>query len=208
MATFFYVLIAFAVGFGLGRYRSYAFQNRGEGLVAKGLMVNFSSSDYHLMNSVTVQMSDGTTQIDHILISRFGIFVIETKHYKGWIFANPKHPTWTQVIYKQKFKFQNPIYQNQRHIRAVQLLLNFLPASGINSAVVFTGDAEFKTPLPSGVFRLNALLAHLRLQTQPLLSAQQMELCIGRLEANRLTLTKQTDVDHVQSLQRRHGYTE
>ena len=200
--------MAVAVGFGLGRYRSYAFQNRGEGLVAKSLMSNFAGSEYHLMNSITIQMQDGTTQIDHILVSRFGVFVIETKHYKGWIFANPTHPTWTQVIYKNKFKFQNPVYQNQRHIRAVQSVLDFLPASGISSAVVFTGDAEFKTPLPNGVFRLKALLAHLRLQTQPLLSAQQMELCIGRLEANRLTLTKKTDVDHVQSLQRRHGSTD
>ncbi len=58
------------------------------------------------MNSLTVQLQYGTTQIDHLLVSRFGVFVIETKHYNGWIFANPKHPTWTQVIYKKISNFK------------------------------------------------------------------------------------------------------
>jgi hypothetical protein len=39
------------------------------------------------MNHVTIRMDDGTTQVDHILVSRFGVFVIETKHYTGWLFA-------------------------------------------------------------------------------------------------------------------------
>ena len=32
----------------------------------------------------------GTTQIDHILVSKYGIFVIETKNRKGWIFGGPQ----------------------------------------------------------------------------------------------------------------------
>jgi hypothetical protein len=60
------------------------------------------------MNHVTLQLTDGTTQIDHILVSRFGVFVIETKDYKGWIFADATRANWTQVLFKVKFKFQNP----------------------------------------------------------------------------------------------------
>ena len=68
------------------------------------------------MNSVTLRRNDGTTQIDHILISRYGVYVIETKNYKGWIFANPGHSMWTQVIFKRKFRFRNPIHQNFGHV--------------------------------------------------------------------------------------------
>lgn len=42
-------------------------------------------------------MDDGTTQVDHILVSRFGVFVIETKDFSGWIFASATDRTWTQV---------------------------------------------------------------------------------------------------------------
>src|SRR6266542_5098071 len=49
------------------------------------------------------------TQVDHILVSSFGVFVIETKDYKGWIFADAKQANWTQVLFRHKFTFQNPI---------------------------------------------------------------------------------------------------
>ena len=45
------------------------------------------------MNHVTLRMDGGTTQVDHILVSRFGVFVIETKDYSGWIFANESELT-------------------------------------------------------------------------------------------------------------------
>ena len=168
-------------------------------------MANFSAPDYHLMNNVTLRVEDGTTQVDHILVSKFGVFVIETKDYKGWIFANPKHTSWTQVIFRRKFKFQNPIYQNYKHVRAVQSLLDFLPAKTVVSVVVFTGEAEFKTPIPDGVFALNTLIEYLLSQKAELLSQNRIQFCVGRLETNRLVLTRQTDIEHIQSLQRKHG---
>jgi len=35
---------------------------------------------YQRVHNVTLQPPDGTTQIDHIFASRFGIFVVETKN--------------------------------------------------------------------------------------------------------------------------------
>lgn len=89
--TVLYILFTLAVGFVIGRYRASraaSFQNRGETLLSRVALTNFGPPDYHLMNHVTLRMNDGTTQVDHILVSRFGVFVIETKDYKGWIFAN------------------------------------------------------------------------------------------------------------------------
>ncbi len=85
--TALYILLALAVGFVVGRYRASrasAYQNRGEALLSHVVQTNFGFPDYHLMNHVTLQLKDGTTQVDHILVSRFGVFVIETKDYKGW----------------------------------------------------------------------------------------------------------------------------
>jgi hypothetical protein len=115
LTTSFFLLLVFVLGYLLGRYRASSFQNRGEALVCRELQANLSGPDYHLLNHITLKLKNGTTQIDHILVSRFGVFVIETKDYKGWIFANAKHATWTQVLYRLKFKFQMAFPQTYRH---------------------------------------------------------------------------------------------
>jgi hypothetical protein len=205
VTTLTYVLIALAVGFALGRYRAHVFQNRGEARIARILSSAFAAPDYHLMNHITLPLKDGTTQIDHILVSRFGVFVLETKDYKGWIFGNPKHATWTQVLFKRKFKFQNPIFQNYLHVRAVQDLLDFLPPEAVRSLVVFAGEGVFKTPLPEGVCYVRDVVQHITEHQDEVLSLNRVQFCVGRLETARLAITRATDVEHVQRLQRRHG---
>jgi len=201
--------VGLALGFAFGHPRSAAllrsYQNRGEARLSRAVQASFGPPDYHLMNHVTLALEDGTTQVDHILVSRFGVFVIETKDYKGWIFADAKQARWTQVLYKAKFRFQNPILQNLRHVRAVQHQLDFLPSSAIRSAVVFTGEEEFKTEVPSGVFSLSGFIDYLREQTTGVMSLNRAQFCVGRLETARLAISDETDVEHVQNLERRYG---
>lgn len=206
-----YVFGAFVVGFVLGRTRSLrvsgdtAFQNPGEALVTTLVRENFKSPDYHLLNHVTLPFRGGTTQIDHILVSRFGVFVIETKDYKGWIFGALDQPKWTQVLFWLRFKFQNPIVQNGRHVEAVRDLLDFLPSAVIRSVVVFTGEARFKTPIPPGVFYASEVVAYLRNMTEEAMSLNRVQFCVGRIETARLEISGETDVEHAQYVQRRRG---
>ena len=199
------VLVAFVFGLTVGWYRESRYQNLGEALVSDAILQNFTAPDYHLLNHMTLPIHDGTTQINHILVSRYGVFVIETKDYtKGWIFAHPKQATWTQVIFKAKFSFQNPIFQNALHVRVVQNLLDFLPPEDVKSIVVFTGASEFRTEMPPGVFTLPQFVEHLRAHTTPVMSLNRMQFCVGRLETARFAISGKTDVEHVQNLERRH----
>lgn len=75
--------------------------------------------EYTRFHDVIVPTQNGSTQIDHLLISRFGIFVIETKNINGWIFGNEQSRQWTQSLYGKKYKFQNPLHQNYRHTKAL-----------------------------------------------------------------------------------------
>jgi len=208
--TIIYVLAALAAGYLVGRRRSRGYrvgaslQNDGESLLSRVLLSNFTSPDYHLLNHVTLRVNNGTTQVDHILVSRFGVFVIETKDYRGWLFANEKQPHWTQVLFHWKFRFQNPIVQNQRHVLAVQRLLEFLPSDTIKSAVVFVGEAEFKTEIPRGVFRVPEFIGYIRGHSDEVMSLNRLQFCVGRLETERLAITRKTDVEHVQNLRHWH----
>ncbi|MBL8998313.1 MAG: NERD domain-containing protein [Gemmatimonadetes bacterium] len=189
----------------LGAWRFPSFQNSGEELVARVLLAHFHAPDYHLMNHVTLRMADGTTQVDHVLVSRFGVFVIETKDYSGWIFANESGAKWTRVHYRLKHRFQNPIRQNFRHLLAVQNLLEFVPRDAIKSVVVFCGSAEFKTEVPDGVVHVDELVTYLKEHTVELMALNRMQYAVGRLETARLALSGKTDVAHVESLRRRLG---
>jgi hypothetical protein len=199
------VAVAFVIGIVLGRYQTHVFQNRGEARLSRALKMRFVAPDYHLLNHVTIRLKDGTTQIDHVLVSRFGIFVIETKDYTGWIFAGAGDRYWTQVLYRAKFRFQNPLRQNHRHVRAIQELLDFLPSHVVRPVVVFIGDAEFKTNIPDGVFTLAEFLAYVESNTAEVMSVNRVQFCVGRLETTRLSISKATDVEHVQGLRRRYG---
>ena len=119
----------------------------GEFIVNIAAKMFLNRNEYHLIKNVTLRTEDGTTQIDHITVSKYGVFVVETKNMKGWIFGSQKQKTWTQKKYKQSRKFQNPLLQNYKHLKTIESLLG-LNDQQINSVVVFTGDSTFKTELP------------------------------------------------------------
>jgi hypothetical protein len=198
-------VLPLAIGFALGKYRTHIFQNRGEAKLSRALTIRFLPPDFHLLNHLTIPLPDGTTQIDHVLVSRFGIFVIETKDYTGWIFAGARDRQWTQVLYRSKFRFQNPLRQNHRHVLAVQRLLDFLPPEVIRPVVVFTGNAQFKMGMPDGVFTLSTFLAYVDGHREDVISINRLQFCVGRLETARLAMTRKTDVEHVRQLRRRYG---
>lgn len=60
------------------------------------IMLNFLSKDYHIFNDIYLEVNGITTQIDHLIISNYGIFVIETKNYSGWIYGGDSSEYWTQ----------------------------------------------------------------------------------------------------------------
>jgi restriction system protein len=204
LTTFISAIAFLAFGFWLGRWQRGLAFDRGEAAVRRLLSQHFESPSYHLLSNVTLPVEDGTTQVDHILVSRFGLFVIEAKHYKGWLFAN-SGPKWTQVLFGKHYKFQNPVHQNAKHVRAVSGLLEFLDPSFVHSLVVFTGDATFKTQRPSGVMSLSDVAAFLGKFDNEVLSENRMQFCVGRLECCRRRLSRQTDIDHVDYLTRKFG---
>ena len=119
------------------------------------LWAGLDSSLYHSFHDVIIPSNHGTTQVDHIVVSPFGLFVVETKNYKGWIYGSADRSTWTQVIYKSKYKFQNPLRQTHRHKKILSKHLD-VKESNIQPLISFAGDAEFKTELPSNVLRSGA----------------------------------------------------
>ena len=107
-------------------------------------LLSFLNNEYKVYNDVLIPRQNGTSQIDHIVVSPYGIFVIETKNYKGWIFGNPNSYKWTQNIYGKKYELYNPIIQNIGHITALRRIIPGYDDYFI-SIIVFPMHASLKT---------------------------------------------------------------
>ncbi|WLD94467.1 NERD domain-containing protein [Alkalihalobacillus sp. AL-G] len=104
-----------------------------------------NSTEYKVFHNVLLPIENNkTTQIDHIIISIYGIFVIETKNYKGWIFGHEHKKHWTQVIFRHKQNFLNPIYQNYGHIQSVKTIFDENYNGPYYSIITFSTSATLK----------------------------------------------------------------
>ena len=75
--------------------------NEGENIVSSVLAE--LSKEYHCEEDFIVRTEKReTTQIDHVVFSSYGIFVIETKNYSGWIFGQEHDRKWTQSFSRGK----------------------------------------------------------------------------------------------------------
>jgi hypothetical protein len=174
----------------------------GERLVRAALRLRLDRATYRAMHDLTLPTPDGTTQIDHVVVSRYGIFVIETKNMKGWIFGGARQAQWTQKIHRHTTRFRNPLLQNYKHVKALQALLD-VPPETIHSVVSFVGDSTFKTPLPENVTQGARFIGYIRSFREPVFSDAAVEAVLQRIADGRLKPGSTTHRAHVQSLKSR-----
>ncbi|BBQ30147.1 NERD domain-containing protein [Aeromonas caviae] len=175
----------------------------GEWFINLCIRLFLDKREYRLLKDVTLPTPQGSTQIDHVIVSRFGLFVIETKNMKGWIFGNPTQKRWTQQIYRRKHSFQNPLHQNHLHMMTLKSLLG-LADHQLHSIVYFIGDCTFKTPMPENVMR-RGLVSYIKSKTTPVLSTADVDRIIDTIQQGRLTASWQTHRQHVTQLKTRHA---
>lgn len=157
---------------------------------------------YRRFHNVIIPSKNGTAQIDHLLISPFGVFIVETKNLKGWIFGSEKQANWTQSLYGNNFSFQNPLRQTFRQKRILSKYM-YLDESAIYTVVYFVGNSTFKTDMPYNVID-RGLASHIEQYQTPVLSGQEIERIIEKLNSLRLDATLTTK-NHVKSLRERHN---
>lgn len=101
-------------------------------------------SDYHVFNNVLLKTGGGTTQIDHVVVSPYGVFVIETKSHKGMIYGDCNGRVWTQCLYGKNggnsYTFYSPYLQNAGHLKNLYKLFN-MDCSYFLGLIVFTSPA-------------------------------------------------------------------
>lgn len=114
-------------------------QNQGEIEVNKILM---QIKGYKLLQDIMLKKENGTTQIDHILVGKKGIFVIETKDFNGKIIGDEDSKFWIQKLGGKENHFYSPIKQNCGHVKAVEAVIK--RKNICSSLIVFTNKSNIK----------------------------------------------------------------
>ena len=177
----------------------------GEVKTSLGHSLFLDRETYVSINNLTLSDANGTTQIDHVIVSRFGVFVVETKNMDGWIFGNERDAQWTQSLFGNNYRFQNPLRQNYRHIKVLSEFLG-LPEKKLHSVVMFWGGAKLKTPLPPHVMT-KGYARYIKGKTEAVLEEWEVSAIVNALKVGALPKTWKTRRDHVATLKLRFEST-
>ncbi|MFS0862052.1 NERD domain-containing protein [Fredinandcohnia sp. 179-A 10B2 NHS] len=204
----FLLLIIGAAVLGLPKVKGYL----GEASVR--LYLNkLDKEQYKVYNDVLIPLKNRrASQIDHVVVSPFGIFVIETKNYKGWIYGDPKSKYWTQVIFNRKEKLYNPLWQNYGHIKALEEYLGVENEEIYHSIVSFSTRSTLKLkdinrPNASVIYS-SRLLSTINSHEKVKLTAAEVEQIVSMLEktTNADFEKKKQHVKNVKDSQRFYQY--
>jgi len=174
----------------------------GEAAVNLGLKWFLDKRNYRLVRNVTLPAGEGTTQIDHVVVSRYGVFVIETKNMKGAIYGGEHDEHWTQAMGRSKHKFMNPLRQNYKHTKTLAEVLG-IPQDKMKSVIILIGDATLKTrdKLPPNVLT-RGVVRFIKSHREELLAEAEVDRILEVIQARRLTPGRKTNRRHVQHVKK------
>ena len=156
----------------------------------------------YVINDLKIRISDGkTSQIDHIVVNKRGVFVIETKNYSGRIYGQEKQLEWTQVLNygRVKNKLYNPVKQNATHVYHISNIIgDKIP---IYSVVVFVqGNTQYINS--KGVYTLRELKAALRKGKTELNYVQMQNIYDNLLQMNDKSISRTEHIKNIHALQK------
>lgn len=133
---------------------------RGEHTVSREL--HRLGEKYIILNDLMLKTSHGTCQIDHVVLSPFGIFVIETKNISGKITGNDEWKEWYWIGKDFNKTIYNPVMQNARHIEVLSDILR-LSSDNFISIIVFAGKAHIRVETSHAVIFLGQMVPFIKL---------------------------------------------
>jgi len=174
----------------------------GEKKTLRKLKRSLSSATYRQFHDLIIPSSNGTTQIDHLVISPYGIFIIESKYRTGWIYGSADQRQWTQTVYRNKYSFQNPLRQTYRQKKVLAEFLG-VSESKIYTVIHFTGNCRFKTTMPRNV--LNSDPANYIQRFNSVVLSQKSILDVEASISNHVATSQLKNRHHIKSLKDRHS---
>ena len=157
-----------------------------------------------------------SSQLDHLIVSPYGIFVVETKNHKGWVFGDVNGKVWTQVLGgdagwrayggHSHYTFFNPVTQNELHMEHLSRQIK-IPRNFMTGMIVFTNpEAYLGNVNCTCCYTLDIFAEALLSYNNVLWNKKQTEfviISVEKLNSSSYSLNKE-HVTYVKDLQHRH----
>lgn len=153
--------------------------------VRRILLSGLKKSRYTVLNDLTVPSGGGTVHIDHLVVSRFGIFVIESQYAPGWVTGGEFQDQWKLAHWGRVARIDNPLHRNALQVDALKALLQ-AASSAFIPLVVMVGAKGFTRSMPKRLLIPEKLIASIRATTQPMLESEQALQVLREIESSRL----------------------
>lgn len=172
----------------------------GEKQVSKRLR-KLNKRKYKVLNNVLLKTANGSTQIDHVVISIYGVFVIETKNYKGIIKGNEYDENWSQILINKNENLRNPIKQNNGHIKAIKDLIPEIRYKKIKSIILFSKRARLNVNAVTDVTYINKVNKIIKSYKTKEYTIEEVERIFKKLEELNVNSFKERKA-HVKNVKR------
>lgn len=163
------------------RYRGEIAERRVRRILAAGL----DSRRYTVLNDVIIPSGGGTMRLDHVVVSKFGIFVIESQYARGWVSGTEVQDRWKQYYLGRFSRFENPVHRNRLQTEALAGMLDF-PTLAFHRLVVLVGARGFKDQKPLNIVEPEKLIRYMRTKGEQRLDEQQAARALKGIEAGRV----------------------
>ncbi len=173
------------------RFRGDIAETRVRRLLANGL----EKSRHTILDDVVIPSGGGTIRIDHVVVSKFGLFVIESQYAPGWVSGGEFQEQWKRSQFNRSRRFENPAHRVAMQAHALERLLQ-VPATKIIPIVAMVGTQGFKTPMPDHVVQAEKLIPLLRKKTHQRLDEDQARRLLKAIEEVRIDPGRGGQVSH------------
>lgn len=186
------VIIVFGVPVFILAFRKYVKEQKakmrqgsnGERYIAK--LLQELPEGYRVLNDLLLKYEGYTVQIDHVIVSEYGVFVIETKNFRGTIYGSAEIKRWVQINKGKKCLFYNPTIQNNRHRFVISRICK-LPIEKVIPITVFVGKCKLYLEVVGRTILSKDLLSYIYGFTEKRLDQSDVEKIYNRLESKNIT---------------------
>ena len=159
--------------------------------IVSSLIADLSREDYHVYNDLLIRNGEYTTQVDHLIVSRYGVFVLETKNIHGKVYGSGNAEYWKQYLpdagykrhgFTQEYSLRNPIWQNVGHIKSLRRLV-FGKDVPIHGIVLFPDGTDLFVTAGLPVLQMSFIVPYIKDFREEVLSLDEMAFYRQRLFA-------------------------
>ena len=140
--------------------------------------------DHTVFSDILVALKGGMYRVSHLVVSRYGVFLIDERDERGAVHGKPDQKEWLLTGIGTKETLYNPLWRAREAVNKLQAQMGSIP---ITSLIVFV-HARLKNDFGNDVIPLRDLPGRIKQETRTVLDEAQVRRVMDRLSSGPLII--------------------